>query len=140
MKFFRPPIILLLVAILAYGLLIPQLGFYWDDLPISWIRYQLGSEALTRYFSTNRPVWGLLYQITTSIIPDEPIYWQIFALIWRWLGAVVVLAIVEKLWKGKPRLGLGVALLFLVYPALPPPWSAFLYGHSFIVLFFFLYS
>ena len=140
MKFFRPPVVLLLVAILAYGLLIPHLGFYWDDLPISWIRYQLGSEALTRYFSTNRPVWGLLYQVTTSIIPDQPIYWQIFALIWRWLGAVVVFAIVDKLWKGKPRLALGVALLFLVYPGFTQQWSAFLYSHFFIVLFFFLYS
>ena len=140
MKFFRPPVVLLLVAILAYGLLIPHLGFYWDDLPISWIRYQLGSEALTRYFSTNRPVWGLLYQITTSIIPDNPIYWQIFALIWRWLGAVVGFAIVEKLWRGKPRLALGVALLFLVYPGFTQQWSAFLYSHFFIVLFFFLYS
>lgn len=140
MKFFRPPIILLFVAILAYGLLIPRLGFYWDDLPISWIRYQLGAEALTRYFSTNRPVWGLLYQLTTSVIPDEPIYWQIFALFWRWLGAVIVFAIVEKLWKGKPRLALGVALLFLVYPGFTQQWSAFLYSHFFIVLFFFLLS
>lgn len=140
MKFFHPPIVLLLVAILAYGLLIPRLGFYWDDLPISWIRYQLGAEALTRYFSTNRPVWGLLYQVTTSVIPDEPIYWQIFALIWRWLGAVVVFAVVEKLWRGKPRLALGVALLFLVYPGFAQQWSAFLYSHFFIVLFFFLLS
>ncbi|MCC7191107.1 MAG: hypothetical protein IT312_20415 [Anaerolineales bacterium] len=140
MKLFRPPIILLLVAVLAYGALIPQLGFYWDDLPISWIRYQLGSEALTQYFSTNRPVWGILYQITTSVIPYEPLYWQIFALFWRWLGAVVVFAIVQKLWKDKPRLALGVALLFLVYPGFTQQWSAFLYSHFFIVLFFFLIS
>ncbi len=140
MKFLRPPIVLLLVAILAYGLLIPNLGFYWDDLPISWIAYELGSEALTKYFSTNRPVWGLLYQITTRIIPDEPIYWQVFALFWRWLSAVMVFAIVEKLWKGKPRLALGVALIFLVYPGFTQQWSAFLYSHFFIVLCFFLFS
>lgn len=140
MKFLRPPVVLLFVAILAYGLLIPHLGFYWDDLPILWIRFQLGAEALTRYFSTNRPVWGLLYQVTTSVIPDEPIYWQIFALIWRWLGAVVVFAVVEKLWKDKPRLALSVALLFLVYPGFNQQWSAFLYSHFFIVLFFFLFS
>lgn len=140
MKRYLPHLVLLLVAILAYGLLIPQLGFYWDDLPISWIRYQLGSEALTEYFSTNRPVWGLLYQITTSVIPQEPMYWQIFALFWRWLGAVVVFSIVEKLWKDKPRVAFGVALLFLVYPGFNQQWSAFLYSHFFIVLFFFLYS
>jgi len=68
MKRLHPAIILLVVAILSYGLLIPQMGFYWDDLPMSWIRYQLGPEALTQYFSTNRPVWGVLYQATTRII------------------------------------------------------------------------
>ncbi len=140
MKRYLPHVILLLVAVLAYGLLIPQLGFYWDDLPISWIRYQLGSEALTQYFSTNRPVWGILYQITTSVLPHDPVYWQVFALFWRWLGAVVVFAIVEKLWKDKPRFALGVAALFLVYPGFNQQWSAFLYSHFFIVLFFFLFS
>ncbi|MDQ2690805.1 MAG: hypothetical protein M3Y68_02110, partial [Chloroflexota bacterium] len=98
----HPALALLIVAILAYGLLIPWLGFYWDDLPMSWIRYELGPEAMTRYFSTNRPVWGLLYQITTRLFPQVPVYWQIFALLWRWLGAVVVWAIMREVWKDRP--------------------------------------
>ncbi|HXD12376.1 MAG TPA: hypothetical protein VN653_20060, partial [Anaerolineales bacterium] len=98
----NPPAALFIAAVFAYGLLIPQLGFYWDDLPISWIRYELGSQALTQYFSNNRPVWGWLYQITTYILPQVPIYWQAFALIWRWLGAVVVWAIMRELWQDKP--------------------------------------
>lgn len=139
-KPFYPAIILLVVAILSYGLLIPQMGFYWDDFPISWIRYQLGPEALTEYFSTNRPVWGALYQITTSMFPQIPIYWQVFALVWRWLGAVVVWAIARQLWKDKPSFGMGVALLFLLYPGFNQQWASFLYGHFFVVLFFFLFS
>jgi hypothetical protein len=129
-----------MIAILAYGLLIPQMGFYWDDLPISWIRYQLGPEALTQYFSMNRPVWGMLYQLTTRIISQVPVHWQIFAILWRWLGAVVVWGIARQLWKDKPRFALGVALLFLVYPGFNQQWAAFLYSHFFIVLFFFLFS
>jgi hypothetical protein len=140
MRRFYPPLILLIIAILAYGLLISQMGFYWDDLPISWIRYQLGPDALTQYFSLNRPVWGVLYQLTTRMIPQVPIYWQIFALLWRWLGAVVVWGIGRQLWKDKPRFALGVALLFLVYPGFNQQWAAFLYSHFFIVLFFFLFS
>ena len=140
MKTLHPALVLFLVAVIAYGLLSPQLGFYWDDLPMSWIRYELGPEAMTQYFSTNRPVWGLLYQVTTRLIPQVPIYWQIFALIWRWLGAVVVWAIVRELWKEKPRFALGVALLFLVYPGFNQQWGAYLYSHFFIVLFFYLYS
>ena len=140
MKYLRPSILLFVVAFLAYGLLIFRLGFYWDELPMTWIRYQLGSEALTRYFSTNRPVWGMLHQLTTRIFPQVPAYWQIFALLWRWLGAVVVYVIVAKLWKGKPQSALGVALLFLVYPGFNQNSAAYLYSHFYIVLFFFLCS
>ena len=140
MKRLHPALVLLLVAVIAYGLLAPQLGFYWDDLPMSWIRYELGPEAMTRYFSTNRPVWGLLYQVTTRLIPQVPVYWQIFALLWRWLGAVAVWAIVRELWKDKPRFALAVALLFLLYPGFNQQWGAYLYSHFFIVLFFYLVS
>ena len=139
-KKIHPAIILFLIAILAYGLLTPQLGFYWDDMPMSWIRYELGPAAMTRYFSTNRPVWGLLYQITTRLIPQVPAYWQIFALIWRWLGAIAVWAIVRELWKDKPRFALGIALLFLLYPGFNQQWGSYLYSHFFIVVFFYFYS
>lgn len=140
MKKFLPALALFLVTVLAYGLLSLRLGFYWDDLPITWIRYTLGPEALTRYFSTNRPVWGLLHQATTRLIPQVPEYWQVFALVWRWLGAVVVYLVVAKLWKDKGRLALGVSLLFLVYPGFNQHWAAYLYSHFYIVLFFFLVS
>src|SRR5258706_3005036 len=136
----NPSIVLLAVTLLAYGLLIPQLGFYWDDLPMSWIRYQLGAEAFTRYFSNNRPIWGLLYQLTTHIFPQVPIYWQVFALLWRWLGTVVVWLIIRELWKDKPNFAFGVATLFLVYPGFNQQSGAFLFSHFFIVLFFYLLS
>ena len=135
-----PPLVLGFVAVLAYGLLLPQLGFYWDDLPMSWIRYQLGTEAMARYFSTNRPVWGLLYQLTTRLFPQVPIYWQVFALIWRWLTGVLVWAIVRELFPKRPRLALGTALLFLLYPGFNQQSGAYLYSHFFIVLNFFLFS
>ena len=139
-KFLHPALALFLIAVIAYGILAPQLGFYWDDLPMSWIRYELGPEAMTRYFSTNRPVWGLLYQVTTRLIPQNPAYWQAFALLWRWLGAVVVWAIARQLWKDKPRFALSVSFLFLLYPGFNQQWGSYLYSHFFIVIFFYLYS
>ncbi len=135
-----PALVLLGVAILAYALLIPQMGFYWDELPITWIRYELGPAAMTRYFSTNRPVWGLLYQVTTRLLPQVPIYWQVFALVWRWLSAVLVWAIVRELWPGRKQLAIIVGLLFLVYPGFNQQWTAYLYSHFFIVLCFLLLS
>ncbi len=139
-KRLSPALVLLGVAILAYALLIPQMGFYWDELPMTWIRYELGPAAMTRYFSTNRPVWGLLYQATTRLLPQVPIYWQIFALLWRWLSAVLAWAIARELWPGRRQLALIVGLLFLVYPGFNQQWTAYLYSHFFIVLCFLLLS
>ncbi|MCC6259443.1 MAG: hypothetical protein IT311_01170, partial [Anaerolineales bacterium] len=140
MKKFHPAFTLFITAILAYALLLPQLGFYWDDLPMSWIRYQLGFEALTKYFSTNRPVWALLYQITTRIFPQEPIYWQAFALLMRWAGALTVFGIAKKLFPKRENIALPLSLIFLLYPGFNQQWGSYLYSHFFIVLFFFLFS
>lgn len=134
------PVVLLLLSIFAYGLLLPSLGFYWDDLPMSWIRYQMGPEAMANYFSSNRPIWGLLYQITTRLFPQEPLYWQIFALFWRWVGAVLAWAILRQLWPGRPAFALSVSAFFLLYTGFNQQWAAYLYSHFFIVLAFFLFS
>jgi hypothetical protein len=139
-KYLRPALILLVTAILAYGLLIPKLGFYWDDLPISWIRYELGPGALAEYFSAKRPAWSYLYQVTSSLLPQIPSYWQIFALLWRWAGALVLYVLLEKLLSQRTRMALGIALLFLVYPGFDQHFAAYLYSHFYIVLFFFLFS
>ncbi len=140
MKRLHPSVTLLFVAIVAYGLLIPQLGFYWDDLPMSWIRYQLGFAAMTQYFSSNRPIWALLYQVTTRIFPQVPIYWQLFALFWRWLGAVALWATAKQLFPKNEKFAFTLSLLFLLYPGFNQQWVSYLYSHFFIVLFFFLIS
>lgn len=134
------PLALLFTAILAYGLFARHLGFYWDDFPISWIRYQMGAEAQRLYFSTSRPVWGELHQVTTRILPQIPVYWQVFALFWRWLGAVVLWQIFRILWPGRRQLAFAASLLFLLYPGQNQQWVSYLSSHFFIVLFFFLFS
>ena len=140
MKYLRPSIILLVIAFLAFGLLIPHLGYYWDDLPIAWISYQLGPKALHEYFVVARPVWGILFQITNAVIPQNPVYWQVFGFAWRWICAVMVYVLVEKLWQGRERAALGVALLYLLYPGFNQHFAAYLYSHFYIVVFFLLFS
>jgi len=137
---YAPLALLGVVAVLAYGLVLAQTGFYWDDLPMSWIRYQLGPEAMAQYFSTNRPVWGWLYQLTTRVFPQVPIYWQAFALFWRWVGAVLVWMIASKLWPQRKSFSLAMSLFFLLYPGFNAQWTAYLYSHFFIVLSLFLFS
>ena len=49
------PWLILAACILAYGLMIPWIGFYWDDLPFTWIYHTFGSAGLAKYFATKRP-------------------------------------------------------------------------------------
>jgi len=136
----HPALVLLAVSVLAYGLLLNQMGFFWDELPMSWIRYELGPEAMTKYFSTNRPVWGMLYQLTTAVIPQVPIYWEVLGLLLRWLSSVLVWLIAINLWPRNREFGLTAALAFLVYPGFNQQWTSYLYSHFFAVMCFLLLS
>ena len=104
------PWLFLVAAFLAYGLFLWRYGFYWDDLVMSWIRYQLGPDAMRKYFSTARPVWAELYILTTSWLPQVPIYWQVFSLLWRWLGVVLLWRLVRELWPNHEKLAVLVGL------------------------------
>ena len=53
---FAVPAALALLILLAYGILTPRMGFYWDDLPFAWFRPREGSfltglgQALVQFF------------------------------------------------------------------------------------------
>ena len=134
------PLALFVVTFLAYGLLFRQLGFYWDDLGITWIRYNFDAHALQLYFASSRPLWGLLYQFTGNFLPDVPAYWQIFAVILRWLTAVLCWAIFRELWPNRRSLALTISLFFLLYPGFNLQWVSYVFSHFYIVLIFFLFS
>jgi len=129
-----------MVAVLAYGLFVWRHGFYWDDLPMSWIRYELGVAAMKLYFSTSRPVWAVLYQITTQFIPQVPVYWQVFAIILRWLGIILFWMILRELWPDRKQMGFIASLFFLLYPGFNLQFVSYLSSHFYIVVCIFLLS
>lgn len=137
---FAIPLVLLIVTILAYGLSFWRLGFYWDDQPISWIRYELGTAATTKYFSDSRPVWALLYQLTGFILPANPAVWQLFAMFWRWAGVVAFYLMMAKLLPNRKSAAFFLSLFVLLYPGFNQQWVSYVYSHFFIVLFFLLIS
>jgi len=134
------PLVFMVVTLLAYGLSFWRLGFYWDDQPISWIRYQLGVEATTRYFSDSRPVWALLYQLTGFVIPQNPAYWQLFAMFWRWAGVHVFWLFMTGLFPRGKNIAFLLSMFVLLYPGFNQQWVSYVYSHFFIVLFFLLFS
>ena len=134
------PIALFIVAFLTYGLFFWERGFYWDEAPWTWIYYRLGPDALTKTFSTSRPFWGMIYQITMPLLGPYPWRWQLLMVIMRWLTAVLVWLLLRQVWQKDERPALWVSLLFLVYPGLGQNFISLLYTHFYIVLICFLLS
>ena len=134
------PVVLFGVAFLAYGLFLWERGFYWDEAPWTWIYYRLGPDALTKTFSTSRPFWGMIYQVTMLLVGPYPWRWQLLMVIMRWLTAVQVWALLRQVWRKDERPALWVSLLFLVYPGLGQNFISLMYTHFYIVLNCFLLS
>ncbi len=138
---FGAPVFLFLMALLAYGWALPWLGFYWDDFPISWIAHQYGAAGLARYFATNRPVWGLIYQATMPLLGETPWHWQAFAIFWRWAVAAALWGLLRVTWPLQaawvPFLAATLALLF---PSFTEQFVSVVYSHFFIVMAAFVLS
>lgn len=134
------PFALLLTCIIAYGLLIPWLGFYWDDWPYIWFAKTLGASGFADVFSHDRPFLALIYSINLPILGTNPIIWQIFALLWRWLATLTFWKSFRLLWPERPHQALWAALLFAVYPGFSQQWISVIYSEAFIILTAFLAS
>ena len=143
MKFPRlnEPALLFLVAILAYGLLIPLTGFYWDDWPFAWIARFLGPAEFNPAFAPFRPFLGPIFQLTTSLLPENPILWQAFGVLVRFLTALSAWFALNGVWPTRKRETLTASLLFLVFPGYSQQWVAFTHiNQELIPLIFYLLS
>ncbi|MCL4529086.1 MAG: hypothetical protein M1282_06710 [Chloroflexi bacterium] len=135
------PFAFFLITFLSYGLLIPWTGFYWDDWPFAWIARFLGPAAFIPSFSGFRPFLGPIFFITTSLIPTNPILWQTFALIIRFLAGLSAWFALNQIWPSHKRQTLITSFLFIVFPGYSQNWVAFTHiNQEWIPLIFYLLS
>ncbi|HLO13966.1 MAG TPA: hypothetical protein VK206_03995, partial [Anaerolineales bacterium] len=135
------PLLFLLVTIAAYGLLLPLTGFYWDDWPFAWIAKFLGPQEFIPAFAQVRPFLGPIFFVTTSLIPPVPLYWQIFALVIRFISGLSAWFALNQIWPQHQRQTLIASLLFLVFPGYSQHWVAFTHiNQEWIPFIFYLLS
>ena len=79
---------LLILLILVFGLMIPWLGYYWDDWPIVLAARLQGVSAFWEYYRLERPFSTWTYVVTIPILGTTPLVWNIFTLLLRWLTVV----------------------------------------------------
>ncbi len=108
--------------------------------PSPGLYHTYGAEGLTRYFSTNRPVWGLLYQLTVPVLGMHALAWHALAILGRWLSGVLLYLFLRAVWRDREDFALWTAALFILYPGFSQQFIPVVYSHFFIVLNFFLGS
>ncbi|MBL1193756.1 MAG: hypothetical protein D8M60_05305 [Chloroflexi bacterium] len=133
------PVWLLGLCVLAFGSLSPWLGFYWDDWPLAWFIHVLGPEGFLG-FAPQRPFSGVLYFLSSALLGTRPIAWQLYALVWRWVAAMLFWLLLRQLWPRRARMAVAGGILFALYPGFSQQSIALIYSLYFIYYSLFLAS
>lgn len=127
------PLHLLLLAFLTYGILIPLLGFYWDDFPYTWFAHIGGANGVFRAVAEDRPALGLVYGIMVPLLGNHPLPWQLFAIFTHWLFSFCIFKIVQTIWPVEGEQACWIATLSLVYPGFSQHWISVIYSQAFLL-------
>ncbi len=132
---------LLLLCVLCFGILIPKLGFYWDDLPYLYQYAAFGPNGFPEFVASDRPFSAWIFSTTTFLFGFNPIGYHLLALILKWICAVLFYEIIRLVWKENNKIFfLSAASIFTIYPGFLQQPIALIYIHHLSVFTFFLLS
>jgi hypothetical protein len=135
---FTPPIVLVGVAVLAFGLLLPKLGFYWDDWPVVFLGKTHGD--FWQYYRSDRPFMAWPDLAFLFVAGENPLRWQVSSLLTRISTILGFWWVLNLLWpKAKPQV-FSAALLFSIYPVFLSQSMAITYKTHFTCLCIYLLS
>lgn len=116
------PFFLAVITLISYGLLIPWLGFYWDDWPFAFLAHNYGPAELIRAFAPFRPFLGPIFFVTFSLLGTSTLAWQIFGLLIRFILAISLWWSLRQVWPHRKHEVLTIVLIFLVFPGFSQQW------------------
>lgn len=127
-KFFHFGWIFLLIA-LCFGILIPKLGFYWDDLPYLYQYAAFGPDGFSEFVASDRPFSAWIFSLTTFLFGFNPIGYHLLALFLRWICAILFFEIIQHIWEKNRGINLVVSSIFAIYPGFLQQPIALIYNH-----------
>lgn len=131
---------LLLLTIASFGLMIPWLGFYWDDWPVLLTAKLRGFAGFWEFYDYDRPFSAWTYVLLLPLLGDQTAAWHITSLILRWLTAWAAAWSLSGLWpERKPEAWLA-ASLFAVYPLFTQQAISVAYSQHWICYLLSVYS
>ncbi|MBN1535281.1 MAG: hypothetical protein JW908_01020 [Anaerolineales bacterium] len=134
------PLVLLALCAISYGVLVPWLGWYWDDWPSIWFLRVMGAAGFTDVFTIDRPTLGYLFWLTTAILGESLLAWQVFGFISRWLSCLAFWWFLNQIWQNKPEPVAWASILFTIYPGFYQQYIPITYSHMYLILALVLFS
>ena len=131
---------LFLLIVLCFGILIPKLGFYWDDLPYLYQYAAFGPNGFPEYVASDRPFSAWIFSATTFLFGFNPIGYHVLALFLRLICAILFFEIIQLIWKENKGINLVAASIFAIYPGFLQQPIALIYNHHLSVFAFLLLS
>lgn len=133
-------LLIFIVCVLAFGILLPSLGFYWDDWPVIYLAKAMGTDGYSDFYQYDRPFSAWTYILFIPLLGVEPIKWHIFTLLLRFLTVILFYYVIKTIWPERPNRAIFVALLFAIYPTFFQQSIAVAYSQHFITYALFMAS
>ncbi len=137
---FFVPLVLLVVCVLAYGLLAPTLGLYWDDWPYALSYHRFGPAGYPAFVASDRPYSAWIFMGLTWLLGENPLGYHITGIVLYWLCAVLFWKLFRLVWPTRHNEALWAGLLFAVYPGFLGQPKTIIYNHHFITMALYLFS
>ena len=111
------PIALFLICFMAFGLMAPFLGFYGDEWNIVFDYVSRGARGLAEYlYYDGHPTVTWSYIASFQLLGANPVAWQFYSLIWRWLAVLAFWLVLRQLWPERRLEAFMAAVVFALYP------------------------
>ncbi len=128
------PALLAAIMVLVYGLQIGSLGFYWDDWEDIFLYHLNSPVEFLKYFIYDRPTTIWVYLVFFPLFGDNPILWQGFNLVLRYLSLLGLWWTFLQVWPRRRYETGWLALLLAVFPAFFQQTIAVTYSRHFAAL------
>jgi hypothetical protein len=125
---------------LAYGLLIPHLGLYWDDLPYALIQHRFGPEGYPAFVSSDRPYSAWVFMGLTWLLGEQLLGYHIAGLLLHWLCGLLLWQLVRTIWPHHELEAMCTGLLFIIFPGFLGHPQTITYSHHFLAMTLYLFS
>ncbi len=111
-----PYLFLLFVSAITYLPFIAQFGYYRDDWYLMYSANALGGDVFHQIYASDRPLRAYVMSLAYSLFGLNPLYYNLSAYLFRFLGGVAFFYTLEMIWKEQRKINLVASVLLLIFP------------------------